>query len=144
MVSGEQFFLLTVVRRLFGGNLPAPAYLIFAFAVLSILSLWMMRDQKSDDIRIVRNGLIIACVFMLPLAPHFSWYFCWPILFLCFIPSVSVFYLTSASFLLYLTWINDTPDRVFMLKTLIFTPFLILGIIGIWVRRQGTVRLVHE
>jgi hypothetical protein len=144
IVSGEQFFLLTVVRRLFGGNLPAPAYLIFAFAVLGIVSWWLLRDKRCEDIRYLRNGLIIACVFMVLLAPHFSWYFSWLILFLCFIPSVPVFYLTAASFLLYLTWINDTPDRVFMLKALIFAPFLILGIFEIWLRRQATVRLVHE
>lgn len=132
MVSGGQFFLLTVVRRLFGGNLPASAYLIFAFAVLGILSLWVMKDKRCEDIRYLRNGLIIACVFMVLLAPHFSWYFAWLILFLCFIPSIPVFYLTAASFLLYLTWINDTPDRVFLLKTLIFAPFLILQLIVIW------------
>ena len=144
MVSGEQFFLLTVVRRLFSANVSASAYLISTVAVLGVLSLWLMRDQRGDDIRYLRTGLIIASAFIVLLAPHFSWYFSWLILFLCFIPSVPVFYLTSASFLLYLTWINDTPDRVFVLKTLIFAPFLILGIIEIWLRRQTTVRLVHE
>lgn len=141
MVSGEQFFLLTVARRLFSANVPASAYLISTVAVLSILSLWLMRDQRGDDVRYLRNGLIIACAFMVLLAPHFSWYFSWLILFLCFIPSVPVFYLTSTSFLLYLTWINDTPDRVLMLKTLIFAPFLILGVLATWWRRQGAVRL---
>jgi len=143
MVSGDQFFLLNVARRLFSANVPAFAYLIFTVAVLGILSLWLMR-QRVDDSRFMKNALIIASVFMVLLAPHFAWYFTWLILFLCFIPSVPVFYLTAASFLLYLTWINDTPDRVFMLKTLIFAPFLILGIIGIWLRRQATDRLVHE
>jgi alpha-1,6-mannosyltransferase len=139
MVSGEQFFLLTLARRLFSANVPASAYLIFTVAVLGILSLWLMRDQQSDDVRYVRNGLIITSVFVFLLAPHFSWYFCWLIPFLCFIPSVPVFYLTAASFLLYLTWINDTPDRVLMLKTFIFAPFLILGVL-IWWRREGIVR----
>jgi hypothetical protein len=72
--------------------------------------------------------LIIASVFMLLLAPHFSWYFAWLIPFLCFVPSVSVFYLTLASFLLYLTWFGDSPDRVLVLKALIFVPFLILNL----------------
>ena len=144
MVSGDQFFLLTVARHLFSANVPTAAYLIATLAVLSVLSLWLMRDQRGDDIRYLRNGLIIASVFIVLLAPHFSWYFSWLILFLCFIPSVPVFYLTASSFLLYLTWTNDTPDRVFMLKTLVFAPFLILVIFVIWFGRQTTAHLAHE
>ena len=136
MVSGEQFFLLTVARRLFSANVQASAYLIFTVAGLAVLSIWLMRNQRSDGIRYLRSGLIVASVFMVLLAPHFAWYFSWLTLFLCFIPSVPVFYLTAASFLLYLTWINDIPDRIFMLKSFIFVPFLILGILMIWSRRQ--------
>ena len=141
MFSGDQFFLLTVVRHLVNANVPASAYLVFTVAVLGGLFLWMMLGKQSDDVSYIRNGLIIASIFMLLLAPHFSWYFCWLILFLCFIPAISVFYLTAASFLLYLTWINDTPDRVVLLKTLIFAPFLILAILGIWLPRKGKVQV---
>jgi hypothetical protein len=143
MVSGEQFFLFTVARQLFGENLPNSAYLIFAVVVLGILSVWVMKDQQGDDIRYLRNSLIIASVFMVLVAPHFSWYFSWVILFLCFIPSIPVFYLTCASFLLYLTWLNDTPERVFMLKTLIFAPFIILGLV-VWLCRNSTVNLARD
>jgi hypothetical protein len=136
MMSGEQFFLLTVARRLFSANVPASLYLISAVAMLGVLSLWLMRDQRSNEIRYLQNGLILASTFLVLLTPHFSWYFTWLILFLCFIPSVPVFYLTAASFLLYLTWLNDTPDRVFMLKSIIFVPFLILVVLMIWVRRR--------
>ena len=132
MVSGEQFFLLTLARQSLHAHVPTSAYLIFALIVLGILSVWLMRDQEGDDLRYLRNGLIIASVFMLLLAPHFSWYFSWLILFLCFIPCVPVFYLTFASFLLYLTWLNDSPNFVLMLKTFIFVPFLITGLIAIW------------
>ncbi|HEX6718347.1 MAG TPA: glycosyltransferase 87 family protein [Pyrinomonadaceae bacterium] len=136
IVSGEQFFLLTVVRRLFSAQVPSSAYLVFVCVVLGVLSLWLMQDRQRDDVYYVRNGLIIASVFMLLLAPHFSWYFSWLILFLCFVPSIPVFYLTFASFLLYLTWHGDSPDRVLMLKTLIFAPFLILAVIANWMGRK--------
>ena len=138
MISGEQFFLLTVARRLLSAHVPTSAYVIFAVAVLGMLSVWLMLDQRSDD-RYLRNGLIIASVFVLLLAPHFSWYFTWLIPFLCFVPSIPVFYLTVASFLLYLTWLNDTPNRVLMLKTFIFAPFLVLGLIAIWRRHNVSV-----
>ncbi len=125
MVNGEQFFLLTVARRLF--SVPSSIYLVFAIVVLGLLSVWLMRDRQSDD-RYVRNSLIVASVFMVLLTPHFAWYFVWLIPFLCFTPSIAVLYLTFASFLLYLTWLGDSPDRVLVLKALIFVPFLILNL----------------
>ena len=136
MVSGEQFFLLTIARQLLNAHLPTSAYIVFVFALLGILSLWLMQDQQMNDTNYLRNGLIIASVFMVLLAPHFSWYFCWLIVFLCFIPSIAVFYLTFASFLLYLTWLHYTPNGVLVLKALIFAPFFILGLIEIWLRRR--------
>jgi hypothetical protein len=125
MVNGEQFFLLTVARRLF--SVPSSIYVVFAIVVLGLLSVWLMRDRQSDE-HYLRNSLIVASVFMVLLTPHFSWYFVWLIPFLCFTPSIAVFYLTLASFLLYLTWLGDSPDRVLVLKALIFVPFLILNL----------------
>jgi hypothetical protein len=139
MVSGQQFFLLTVVRQFLNAQVPTLAYVIFSFAVLGFLSAWLM--QRSDDTRYLRNALVIACVFILLLAPHFAWYFVWLIPFLCFIPTLPVLYLTLASFLLYLTWLNDSPGRVVMLKSFIFAPFLILGLIMIWLHRKSTTQL---
>lgn len=137
MVSGDQFFLLNVARRLLSADVPASAYLIFAVVVLGALSLWMVRNHRENDGRVMRNMLVLAAAFMVLLAPHFAWYFSWLVLFLCFIPSVPVFYLTAASFLMYLTWINDTADRVFMLKALIFAPFLITSLISVWWRQAS-------
>ena len=144
MVSGDQFYLLTVARRLLNAHVPTWAYLIFAVALLSILSVWSIRDQLTGDIGYLRNSLIIAAVFMLLIAPHFSWYFCWLTLFLCFIPSVPVFYLTLASFVLYFTWLDDSPGSVFVFKTFMFAPFLILGLIMITFSRKPTSKLAHE
>lgn len=136
IVSGEQFFLLTVARRLFSADVPSSAYLIFAVALLGVLSVWLIQDKRSDEFRYLHSGLILASLFMVLLAPHFSWYFAWLIVFLCFIPSIPVFYLTFASFLLYLTWLGDAPERVLMLKTLIFVPALIVVFIVSWRRRN--------
>jgi hypothetical protein len=137
MLSGEQFFLLALARHSLHANVPTLAYLIFVVVVLGILSLWLMHDPPRDDTQYLRNGLIMASVFMVLLAPHFAWYFCWLIVFLCFIPSIAGFYLTLASFVLYLTWLGDAPDRVLVLKALMFAPFLILGVIEMWLRRKS-------
>ena len=132
LISGKQYFLLALARYVV--DVPTVAYFVFVAAVLGALSLWMIRDRRGDDTRYLRNGLVIASVFMLFQAPHFSWYFTWLIPFLCFIPSIPFFYLSLANFVLYLTWLNDTPNRVIIYKTLIFAPFLVLGLILIWFR----------
>src|SRR5689334_19644967 len=128
MVSGEQYFLLAVTRRVTGAHVPTSAYLVFAVTVLGAVSVWVMRDRSNAELRYLRNSLIIASLFLLLVAPHFSWYFVWLIPFLCFIPSLAVFYLTGASFLLYLTWLGDSPDRMLVLKGLMFVPFLLLSL----------------
>lgn len=144
LVSGDQFFLLTVARQFLNAQVPTSAYFVFVIAVLGVLSLCLMQDRSGNETRYLRNGLIIASVFMVLLAPHFSWYFCWLIVFLCFIPSLAGFYLTLASFLLYLTWLNDTPNRVLLLKAFMFVPFLILGLIEIWRHRNSADPLPDE
>ena len=95
---------------------------------MSIAAVWVMRDRSDDELRYLRNALMVASLFLLLVAPHFSWYFAWLIPFLCFIPSLGVFYLTCANFLLYLTWLGDSPDRMLILKGLIFVPFLLLSL----------------
>jgi hypothetical protein len=135
LVSGRQYFLLALVRQVV--NMPTVVYFVFVAAVLGGLALWMMRDRASDDTRYIRNGLLIASIFMLFQAPHFSWYFAWLIPFLCFIPLLSFFYLSLANFVLYLTWLNDTPNRVVIYKTIIFAPFLLLGLFEIWRPRNN-------
>jgi alpha-1,6-mannosyltransferase len=136
MLNGEQFFLLVLARKFLSADVPTAAYLIFVIAVLGIISLWLMQNQRSDDLSYLRNCLTIASVFMVLLAPHFSWYFAWLIPFLCFIPSIPVFYLTAANFVLYLTWLGESTNRVLVLKALIFVPALILLlIVNRWPRK---------
>lgn len=136
LISGKQYFLLALARNVLNANVPAWAYFIFVAVVLGVLSLWMMRDEQSDETRYLRNGLLMASLFLLFNAPHFSWYFTWVIPFLCLVPSIPFFYLSLANFVLYLTWLNDTPNRVIVYKVLIFAPFLVLGLIAIWLRRE--------
>src|ERR1051326_7846000 len=136
MVSGDQYFLLAATRGILSVQIPTIAYVIFATAVLATLSLWVMRDRARDELAYLRNGLLIASVFLLLLAPHFPWYFAWLIPFLCFVPSPPAFYLTFASFVLYLTWFGDSADRLLLLKSIIFVPFLILSVAQKWITRK--------
>ena len=131
--SGEQFFLLSAVRRLhLGFQVPTVAFTIFAVLVLGGLVVWTWR-KKHEDEDFIANAMMMAVAFMLLLAPHFPWYFAWLIPFLCFMPSISVFYLTLSSFLLYLTWIYwETDTQVFKIKALMFVPFFLIVALTIW------------
>jgi hypothetical protein len=37
---------------------------------------------------------------------------------------------------LYLTWLGDSPDRVLLLKSLIFVPALVLLVVNWWTRKH--------
>jgi len=135
--SGEQFFLLSLIRRLSRGfHVPTYGFVVVAVVVATVLAFWMVRRQDGGETTYVRHSFIIASMFTTLLSPHFAWYYTWLVPFLCFIPSVPVFYLTLSSFLLYLTWIYWTDDQVFMVKALIFIPFLFLLAITFWRRRR--------
>jgi alpha-1,6-mannosyltransferase len=136
MVSGDQFFLLALARQFLNVPVPISVYLVFVVLVLGGFSLWMMQFQRGAELQYLRNGLVIASLFMVLLAPHFSWYFAFLIPFICFVPSIPVFYLTLASFLLYLTWLGDSPGRVVMLKAFIFVPAFILLVFASWWRQK--------
>jgi alpha-1,6-mannosyltransferase len=134
LLSGEHFFLLSAVRRIFAFNVPTFSYVIFGFVVLAALAVWMLLKSSEDDF--IKNALIMASAFMVLLTPHFPWYFAWLVPFLCFIPSLPVMYLTLGSFLLYLTWIYFTDDQVFKIKAVMFMPFFCLTAFTLWRHRR--------
>src|SRR5882762_1120609 len=144
IVSGEQFFILGLVDRLLGVKLPNAFFLSFAGAVLLGLALWSVFKCGDDDGGYLKRSLVLGTAFMVLFAPDFPWYFAWLIPFLCFVPSIPVFYLTVGSFFLYLTWIYSTETQHFKIKALIFIPFFLLLALTTWRlrRKLGVRRLV--
>lgn len=136
--SGEQFFLLSAIRRLpWGFHVPTAAFVGFAILILGCLAVWMLRKQKPGDENYIANALVLASTFTVLVTPHFPWYFAWLIPFLCFVTSVPVFYLSVSSFFLYLTWLYWSEAQVFRIKALIFVPFFLLAGLAIWFRWKG-------
>ena len=136
MESGEQFFLLSAIRRVpLGIHVPTVAFAVFAVIILGGLAVWMTRSHHGDE-DYISNALIMASTFTVLVAPNFPWYFAWLIPFLCFIPSIPIFYLTLSSFLLYLTWLYWADTQVFKIKALMFVPFFFLLAVTIWLRRR--------
>lgn len=136
--SGEQFFLLSAIRRLpWGFHVPTAAFVGFAILILGGLAVWMLRKQKPGDENYIANALVLASTFTVLVTPQFPWYFAWLIPFLCFVTSVPVFYLSVSTFFLYLTWLYWSDAQVFRIKALIFVPFFLLVSLAIWFRRKG-------
>src|SRR6266446_3045524 len=144
IVSGDQFFILGLMDRLLGVKLPNTVFLSFAGAVLLGLAFWSVFKSGDDDGGYLKRSLVLGTAFMVLFAPDFPWYFAWLIPFLCFVPSIPVFYLTVSSFALYLSWLYWTETQVFRIKALIFVPFFLLVALTIWWGRRkfGVRRLV--
>ncbi len=127
LASGEQFYILAVVRKLVGGpGIPNTAFMMFAVITMVGVAAWsLLKVEKHADSHIKR-ACVLATVTIVLFAPHFSWYFAWLVPFLCFVPLPSLFYLTVASFVLYGTWLGNQPEQMFRLNTAIYLPYALL------------------
>ncbi|HEU4509572.1 MAG TPA: glycosyltransferase family 87 protein [Pyrinomonadaceae bacterium] len=137
LATGEQFYLLSLARRLFGSNLPPVAFVSFAAVVMTVIACWAMLRKKISSEDSLQAAMVLATATTVLFAPHYSWYFAWLVPFLCFTPRLSVFYLTTAGFLLYLTWLGDSPDEMFFINSIIYLPFLLIATIEFFYRRHG-------
>ena len=128
VLTGQQFYALSLVHKLFGWELPALAYMIAAALVMCAIALWaLIRRTCTEDN--LKHAMILATATTVLFAPHFSWYFCWLVLFLCFTPRLALFYLTIANLYLYATWLGDSPDDMFVINSVIYLPALLIAII---------------
>jgi alpha-1,6-mannosyltransferase len=134
VVTGQQFYALSLMRKLFGLELSSLIYMIATVVVMGAIALWVLLKSGGDTLK---HATVLATATTVLFAPHFSWYFCWLVYFLCFTPRLALFYLTIASFLLYATWLGDSPDEMFVINSVIYLPALFIGIIELFWRRLG-------
>ena len=138
VMTGQQFYALSLAHKLFGRQLPVLAYMIAAVLIISAIAFWVLarRTQAEDNLK---HAMILATATTVLFAPHFSWYFCWLVVFLCFTPRLAVFYLTIANLFLYATWLGDSPEEMFVINSVIYLPALLLAIIE-WLNPNTKVR----
>jgi alpha-1,6-mannosyltransferase len=136
LMTGKQYYLLNVARKLFGANVSPFVYICAGMLVMAAIALWvLLRKPRPEDK--LEAPVALATGTTVLFAPHYSWYFTWLIPFLCFTPSLWMFYLTIASFLLYRTWLGDSPDDMLLLNSSIYLPTLLIALIEfIWRRRK--------
>jgi hypothetical protein len=78
---------------------------------------------------------------MVFVSPHYPWYFSWLIIFLCFVRSFSVLWLTNACLLLYvITGYVFLPSvQRLAIESMIYGPFAILAVVDLWYSRRWVV-----
>jgi alpha-1,6-mannosyltransferase len=132
--SGARFFLLQLARVFPGGaHVPRAAYVVFALLVLGAIAAWCVFARESNERDYVRRAALLAIVFTVLLSPHYSWYFVWLVPFLCFVPATylaPLIYLTTASLMLYGTWLGDAPAQMLWLNLCIYLPPALLILIS--------------
>jgi alpha-1,6-mannosyltransferase len=134
LTSGNRFFLLAAARRVLQwDSLPETVFICLAAAVLLALGLWCLRGRESGGPAVITRAFVLATVFTALLSPRYAWYFTWLIPFLCFVPALSVYYLTAASFILYLLWLDSA--RIFSLNFALYAPFAVLAGVQSWVAK---------
>jgi hypothetical protein len=119
-------------------ELPSLAYIAFTGVVMGAIGLWVLLKGRSEDW--LKHAMLLATATTLLFAPHFSWYFCWLVYFLCFTPRLTIFYLTIASFVLYATWLGDSPDEMLVINSVIYLPALLIGVVEFFWRKKGRPR----
>lgn len=135
--SGSRFFLLALLRRLFGeSNVPNLAYMILAGLVLSALALWSVLAREDSESSFIRRAFVLALSFTLLLSPRYAWYFGWLVPFLCFVPFAPVFALTTSVFVLYLFWFGESQSQRLVVNSLLFAPFALMCLLYVWRRRS--------
>ncbi|MGE5268962.1 MAG: glycosyltransferase 87 family protein [Thiohalocapsa sp.] len=146
--SGGGFYLLGLVRAAApAGAFPTLAYI--AAAGLSLIALaFAIALSRLADRDPVFAATLLAAAFMLLLSPHYPWYFAWLLVFACLMPSLSLLWLTVASFLLYLVPVGSqlVRDRHRLLvESVLYLPFVALAGLDLWrrSRKQDQEQLRH-
>ncbi|MBA3240102.1 MAG: DUF2029 domain-containing protein [Acidobacteria bacterium] len=136
--NGTRFYLLNLARRAFGeAKVPNAAFIIFALLIMAAVAVWSLRGREKSDKSYVARAFVLASAFTLLLSPRYSWYFAWLVPFLCLMPLAPFLLLTTAHFVLYALWIEDTASTGFTLNTFVFLPFAIVSMIALWKRRAA-------
>jgi alpha-1,6-mannosyltransferase len=136
LVSGTQFYGLSLAQKLFGSGVPSISYLIATILLMSAIGCWALaRTVRGEDS--LKSATVLATATTVLFAPHYSWYFCWLVFFLCFTRSLTVFYVTIANFVLYATWLGDSPEDMFVINSVIYLPALFIFVVELLWRRFG-------
>jgi len=133
--SGQGIFVLSVLGHIIA--LPsyasklyllAVALLLLALSVMMVFGRALPLAPEAATKIIAQRALLLGCVVMTGLSPHYAWYYCWLLIPACIMPLPSALYITTASFLLYL---NPIHTELFW-PAFLYGPFVVLVLWDSW------------
>lgn len=138
--SGHGIFLLSALGQFVA--LPAYAAKIYLAALALVLlalgavmvfgrALPLAREAATKII--AQRAILLGCVLMVGLSPHYPWYYCWLLIPACILPWPSLLYLGTATFLLYL---NPIHTELFW-PSFLYGPFLVLALLDAWIGKAS-------
>ena len=114
------------------------AYPLVVALIMASIGLVVLMRRSDRDVGIA-GAMVLAVVVTVLLSPHYAWYFAWLVVFLIFVPSPGLIWLTgAAAFLEPVDWPDD-----FALVSAIYVPFVILISIEIAWRVARSRRNAH-
>ena len=136
--AGAGCYLLRLLRYLPAlETLSTRGYVLVAAIALAALGAAFV-FRPDGDRPPYAAAAVLAVLFMVFVSPHYPWYFCWLIVFCCFVRSSALLWLTNACLLLYL--VTDyvfVPNRqLLVIESVIYSPFLALALVDLWYYRR--------
>jgi hypothetical protein len=137
--SGSGFYLVGLLHRLPAfATLTAATYTLAAVIIIAALGATIVlgRDPERPPFA---AAAVLAATFMVLLSPHYPWYFAWLIVFVCFVRSFALLWLTNACLLLYLLdgYVFVADGRRLAIETIIYAPFAALALVDLWYHRRA-------
>ena len=133
--TGAGFYLWSLVQTIPPlSQLPVFVYAAAAIVSLGGVAVWAAFGRVTTQ-RYVIGAAALAGLFMLFLSPHYPWYFAWLLLFATLLPSVTLLWLPSASFLLYVVPAGAklvSDGQRMLIESLIYVPFVGLALLELW------------
>jgi len=145
--GGGGFYLWSLVRSVPPlRGLPDALYPAIAALVMAGLALHVAFRRTGPEAEI-RGAALLAGTVTLRLSPHYAWYFAWLVPFACLVPSLSLLWLTLASFLLYLVPVGSQLVRGhqrLVVESVLYVPFVALAAIDLWRHHRRQIRGTAE
>ena len=147
--SGDRFYFLNMLPSGLLHRLGIAEYSVFvvlAALAFAAAAWWAYWRADADDRSALRRCAYLAAMFVAVLSPAIDWYCTWLVLFLPLLPEVwALYWIPSATPVLYLNWWHANSDEVYMQNSFIFLPAILLWAAPAairWHRRRAAARMI--
>jgi alpha-1,6-mannosyltransferase len=139
--NGSRFLLLAAARHIFrGAHIPTSAFAVFAALILGSLALWSLWRKTSGPQDVFVPAFTMAAIFTLLLSPEYTWYYCWLIPFLCFVPFYPLLIFTATALWLNQVALQSPHDIGLAVNLCLYIPLAIFSLALLYQKKRGRVR----